>query len=237
MTAALVDEQGVTIPPKLTKIAIAIPSGDLVPAGFAFDLCQLVGATIAARPDLEIKLSNIQGTILQESRNGLVDMALKNECDYLLFIDSDMRFPRTALSRLLHHRLPVVAVNYCTRRSPSIPVTFKDDTHTLESRVYSEIGNMELEEVSATGLGLVLFDLDIFRALKRPWFAFAHNNEGQMIGEDIFLFKRIREELGIKVFVDHGLSQQSGHVGTYIYTMADALAARELKQARVTTEE
>lgn len=211
------------------RVAVAVPSGDLVPMGFAFDLAQMVGATIAARPDIDIRLTNVQGTIIHASRQSLVQMAIRGECTHILWLDSDMRFPRHTLSRLLHHGLPIVAANYATRRSPTLPVSFKDDRHTIESRVYTAPGELGLEEIVATGLGCCLIDIDVFKAMSEPWFSFAWNEQQQVIGEDVWFFRKAREELGLKVYLDHGLSQSIGHVGTKIYTMADALVERDLK--------
>jgi hypothetical protein len=213
--------------PKM-RVAVAVPSGDLVPMGFAFDLAQMVGATIAARPDIDIRLTNVQGTTIHASRKSLVEMAIKNDCTHILFIDSDMRFPRHSLSRLLHHNLPIVAANYVTRRSPTLPVSFKDDSHTISSRVYTEPGETGLEEIAATGLGMCLIDLDVFRAMEQPWFSFAWNENHDVIGEDVWFFRKARE-LGLPVMLDHGLSQSIKHVGIHLYEMSDALVQRELR--------
>lgn len=214
------------------RIAIAIPSGDYLPASFAFDLSQLVGSTIAARPDIDVRVTNVQSTIIHAARKSLVEMAMAHECSHIFFLDSDQRFPRHALVRLLSHNLPIVAAGYVTRRSPTLPVSFKDDRHVLASRQYTEPGETGLVEIVATGLGCCLIDLDVFRAMSEPYFSFAWNEDGEVIGEDVWMMRKAREELGLQIWLDQGLSQSIGHVGIKTFTHADALVERGMRSER-----
>ena len=210
------------------KVAVAIPSGDQVAIGFAFDLAQMIGSTVATRNDIDVRLTNIQSSVLHKSRRDLVRLALKHDCTHLLFLDSDMRFPRHTLLRLLSHGEPIVGVNYVTRRPPTLPVTFRNDDNPND-RVYTEVESTGLEEVASTGLGVCLFDLDLFRHLSEPWFDFVWEGDDlHLVGEDVYLFRKLRQELGAKVLIDHDLSKEVLHVGSHDYGLHDALAAREL---------
>ncbi len=227
----VLNAQGEAPTPPMIRVCIAIPSGDFVPMSFAYDLAQMVGATVANNPHIDIRIANIQGTILTSSRRELVKMAKASGCDWILWLDSDMRFPRHTLVRLLTHNVPVVAANYCTRREPLRPVSFADDTDP-HSRVFTEPGETGLQEVASTGMGCMLTHISIFDRLegvKKPVFHFGWNADtGTLTGEDIWFARRVREELGEKVFLDHGLSQEVRHVGIAEYTQADALVARDL---------
>jgi hypothetical protein len=46
------------------------------------------------------------------------------------------------------------------------------------------------------------------------------------MGEDASFFQELREA-GVKVYVDHGLSWQIGHIGERVFTNADAEKERE----------
>lgn len=229
----IVDQQGADVTPKI-RVCVAIPSGDFVPMGFAYDLTQLVAATSINNPHIDIRMSNIQGTIISASRRELVKMAQKGGCDWILWLDSDMRFPRHALVRLLSHNKPIVAANYCTRREPLRPVTFADDTDA-ETRVYSEVGATDLQEVASTGMGCMLTHISIFDRLDgvgKPWFHFGWNTgQGHLVGEDVWFCRRVRDELGEKIYLDHGLTHSVKHVGIREYSMADALVARDMALA------
>jgi hypothetical protein len=196
-----------------------------VATGFAFDLARLVGATTVHRPDVELRLYTVRGTILPKSRHELVLAALQAGMTHLLFLDSDMRFPKTALVRLLSHREPVVAVNYATRRQPVQPVSFSNDADASE-RVYTEPGATHLEAVASTGFGCMLIDLDVFRQLPAPWFQMGWVSGGGYLGEDVYFCRKVREA-GLRILIDHGLSQEIGHVGEWEYRHDHALATRE----------
>jgi hypothetical protein len=230
---ALLDRDGNEIPPTVQaapqiRVCIAIPSGDQVAAGFAFDLAQMVGATIGARPDIDIRIANIQGTIIHKSRRDLVRMAIQGGCTHLLFLDSDMRFPRNTLVRLLSHGEPIVAANYIQRRKPYLPVSFMHDQHDRD-RVYTELDSTGLQAVDSTGMGVMLLDLGLFVELSQPWFSFEWFNEGKhMVGEDVYFCRKVKRELGIATLIDHDLSKEVRHVGQAEYEMTDGLVARDM---------
>jgi hypothetical protein len=231
---SLVDQDGRAIAPThpagpAIRVCVAVPSGDDVKAAFAFDLTQLVGATIGARKDIDVRLSTVQGTIIHTARRDLVRMALKGDCTHILFLDSDMRFPRNALVRLLSHGVPIVGANYVTRRPNPKPVTFASDTSDKE-RVYTELTSTGLQEVDSTGFGVMLIHLDVFRNLSEPWFSFEWKTPQWMVGEDVYFCRKARTELEVPTFIDHDLSQEIRHVGTYEYHMTDALVARDMAQ-------
>lgn len=209
------------------RVCVAIPSGDQVAAGFMYDLATLTGATMATRKDIDLRLSHVQGSIIHAARRDLVKMAMKGDCTHILFLDSDMRFPRNTLVRLLSHGVPIVGANYVTRRDPPRPVTFRND-ESDKDRVYSEFESTGLEEVDSTGFGVMLIDMDVFRNLPEPWFSFEWKNPQHMVGEDVYFSRKVREELGIPTLIDHDLSHEVKHVGMKEYTMTDAIVARDV---------
>ena len=96
-------------------LSICLPMGDKVHAGFAHDLAVATGYYAATQsPDMQFHIR--QGTILAEERSHLCDAALENDADWLIFIDSDMRFPKDTFERLIAHGEPVVAANCSKRR-------------------------------------------------------------------------------------------------------------------------
>ena len=81
-------------PSPLPKIAVAVPSGDMVHADFA--MC-LAGMCHSSR-ELSIDVFSCKSSIVAESRNIAVRNAQEARAELLLMVDSDMTFPRTALS-------------------------------------------------------------------------------------------------------------------------------------------
>jgi hypothetical protein len=71
----------------------------MVHAGFSFDLAKLIGFWARKYPEQELRLASMQGTLLVRQRYQLAKNALKEGAGWLLWLDSDMRFPYTALEQ------------------------------------------------------------------------------------------------------------------------------------------
>jgi len=165
----------------------------------------------------------VSGTLIADQRQKLVMMAIKQKADYVLFLDSDMRFPPNLLERLLSHDKDVVACNYATRRLPVKTVAFSDFAEL--KCVYSG-DKTGLEEVDAVGMGAMLLKSEIFKKLPLPWFSISYLPSGNMyIGEDIY-FCKLAQANGMKVYVDHDLSKQVKHIGVMEFTHDHAEACR-----------
>ena len=210
----------------MSRVAICIPCADEVKAGFAFDLARMVGASVANMPDADIRIFMEKNTLLPMGRHRLVGAALECEADHILWLDSDMRFPKHTLYRLLAHKQPIVAANYVTRRMPTQPVTFAGDHHG--ERVFTEPGVQGLEYVAAAGMGCMLVDVDVFRKIPAPWFQVGWSPESMdYVGEDVYFSRKVRDA-GLQILIDHGLSQEIGHLGEWEYRHEHSLAVREL---------
>ena len=79
------------------KILIAVPCMDTVPSQFAQSLAVMNKVQNCA-------VAFQMGSLIYTSRNNLATMAVQNEVDYVLWLDSDMIFPPDVLQRLLDDR-------------------------------------------------------------------------------------------------------------------------------------
>jgi hypothetical protein len=217
-------------PVSALRIAVCLPSGDHVAAGFAFDLARMVGYSAYKRPDLDVRLFSVKGTLLPEVRNDLVREALRAECSHVLWLDTDMRFPKDTLLRLLAHDVPVVGCNYTTRRFPHQP-TAEVAGHGL---VYIERGGEGLLPVARMGLGVALVKSEVYRAYPMPWFALPWNATSQRFsGEDIFFCKQAAGA-GFPPHIDLKLSVEVEHLGEMAFSNDHALAMRDIQAASET---
>lgn len=212
-------------PKKKLKISILIPTHDVVPALWANDLaCMLAYTGEMVGEKVHIQLLMLTNTYIQQARNKLVAHALSEEQppDYLLFIDSDMRFPKDALFRALAHDKDVVAVNYSTRQSPAQYISIKERGYIgpvgdfRQNRLPTLEESTGLEKAHAVGGGFLLMKAHIFENLPYPWFHIEAKPGGEVVGEDVY-FCRLLEDAGIDVWVDHDLSKMIGHIGQFIY--------------------
>ena len=199
---------------KLKKIAICVPARDVVNTGFAYDLAMMMAHWTyknASNAD-NIMLYTSMGTLIVNQRQDLVIKALEDGCTHILFLDSDMRFPKDTLCRLLAHDKPIVAGSYATRRLPVKTVAFASDEGW--DCVYSTPDKMGLEAVAAVGMGCMLLNTKIFDTMTMPFFMIGYSQKtNQFTGEDIFFCRKARS-LGIDILIDHELSRELGHLGT-----------------------
>lgn len=217
------------------KIHILVPSHAQVHALFAFDLANLTAFTASIIPPdegHELGVTFSIGTYVHKSRTELLQGALAAGATQVLWLDSDMRFPKTALARLLSHRLPVVGINYAKREFPTSFVALEkvgDEGKAL----FTGPDSTGLAEVEGLGFGCVLMDTDVLAGLpdpaKEPWFWYAKTPGGHEWGEDTYFCKfMLRERLGLRLFVDQDLSWQCEHLGEMGFHCAHA--ASEMNQ-------
>lgn len=206
---------------------IATPCTDMVKAGFALDLAMLYGLTIASR-DVDCAVIQNRGTIIPQQRATLVHAAMQYGATHILWLDSDMRFPKDALFRLLAHNEPVVAANYSRRRHPALPTA----EHRDRGYLFTEADSAGLVPVTQCGMGVMLTAMRVFQEIGEPWFQIGYtSHDHQYVGEDFFFCTKARKA-GFEILIDQDLSKQVRHVGELDYTHLHSLQAREWELAK-----
>lgn len=195
-------------------LAICIPARDQVHTWFAYSLTLAVSYIAAKYDYVKCNLIVSNGTLIQEQRTDLAKKALASDASWVIYVDSDMRFPKNAFEQLVKHKKPIVAASYPTRKYPFIqPVTFRSDEG--DERVYTKSDSQGLEEVASTGFGLIAIHRSVFEKVPQPWFYVPYDTVKNKFdcGEDIWFCRRAREA-GFPVMIDHDLSQAVSHIGT-----------------------
>lgn len=206
-------------------IAINLPTMDQVHSDFAVDLARLVSYTAQHFGDKikAILVNSVRGSIVHKSRQALAEQAEQQHADYSLWIDSDMRFPRDALVRLLTHQQDIVGVNYVTRQQPMRYVAVKRIAAEGEQGEYlaTRADSTGLEEAEALGFGMVLIHGSVWGTIGLgPWFLFDYDRETDILtGEDAY-FCGLARDAGFKVMVDHDLSKEIRHIGQWEFKLA-----------------
>ena len=198
----------------LPRIAICFPSGDNVHADFALALAGLCNST----PPLDTPIINVKSSIIAIARNNGIERAQELGVDYVLFLDSDMVFPRTTLLRLLVHKKDIVGATY-TKRVPPFSL--------LGAPLHDEPADdaVGLTEMKHLPTGCLLIRMSVFQRLTKPYFRFRiDENAGTIIGEDYDFSDRARE-LGIGLWCDQALSRDIGHIGQTIYRISSTEAS------------
>lgn len=202
------------------RVGIAIACQDMVHASFARCLASLVGTTMASVPGIQLGIQMVKGTLLPDSRNDLVRKALEREWTHILWLDSDMVFPKDALLRLLAHDAAIVGCNYPTRRTP-----IKPTAELAEGGLLVQAPDASgLVPVRRMGFGVVLTRTDVFTPALEPWFSLAYMKQiGEHVGEDVWFCRRAALA-GFQPQVDLGLSNEVTHLGEFEYD-SDVLRA------------
>ena len=194
---------------KQCKLAILVPTRDMVHSHFAYCLAQLMKTNAEVR--IETFLFFDSSTILLNQRENLIKKAIEVKSDFVLWLDSDMMFPSTSALRLLEHNLDIVACNYMKRAKPLKTVAYTDITN-WDSWVPLE-SNDGLKEVQGVGMGCMLMKTEIFETLTKPYFEFIYKENTQdWFGEDFNLLEKLRNN-GFKVYIDTLLSREIKHLG------------------------
>lgn len=210
-------------------LSILVPSTEYWPADFAMSLMalqQLLGYQPLA-DDFRHNLINERGSLIAYQRENLADKALAEGATHLLWLDSDMKFPPSLVHQLFRHDLPVVACNYVKRKIPAMPNSKRMDGKLIATNRNSH----GLEEASSAGFGAVLMKREVLESVPKPWFdtVWLRHEDGshEMVGEDVFFFRKARQVAGVPLYVDHDASQHVAHIGTFEYENALCAATWE----------
>jgi len=209
------------------RLAICIPARDMVNTGFAYDLARLTAYWSAKHVPTggALHLFTSAGTLIADQRENLAKEALAVNADYVLYLDSDMRFPKDVVDRMAAHQQPIVAGNYSTRGLPAKPVAFSNAL--CNEYIYTGASSSGLQECYAIGMGVMLVHADVFKQMPRPWFQIGYSSKnGAFFGEDIHFCHKAAQH-GFKTMIDHGVSKEIRHIGSFEFTHDHADACRE----------
>lgn len=180
----------------------------MVHADFAL---ALAGLCTAAHP-IQTPIVNAKSSIVAQARNRCVELAREHAADFLLFLDSDMVFPRTTLHQLLAKGKDIVGAAY-PRRVPPHAIL---GARLPEGRMEQDGALMEMRHLPT---GCLLVRMSVFDALSRPSFRFVVEPGTEVIiGEDYDFCDRARAA-GFSVWCDTRLSFEIGHIGQSVHRL------------------
>lgn len=193
------------------KILIAVPTMDMVAAGFAQSLATLnkIG---------ECSVAFQVGSLIYDSRNKLATTAISMEAEYVLWFDSDMIFEPDTLVKLmkdLDEGRDIVSGLYFRRAAPYTPVAFSKLEINGDESVHEDYdGELTgIHEVGGVGFGCVLMKSEVLIDLFSRYGTCFSPIGG--FGEDLSFCWRARES-GYKIHLDTDV--KCGHVGHILVT-------------------
>lgn len=206
------------------RILIAIPCLDTINTMFCQSLMnmQRVGET---------GIQFMTSSLVYDSRNKLSAKAIEDECDYILWLDSDMVFNPDLLVRLIEDMkdADVVTALAFARRPPYTPCIYKKlrpgiDRNEVEQ--YLDYPQNELFEIDACGMAVCLMKTSVLASvMEETPFPFAPITG---YGEDLSFCIRAKRK-GFKFMCDSRIKVQ--HIGTIAISEDSYLAYRSTHNA------
>jgi len=152
---------------------------------------------------VHVDLSCFYGYRIDQVRNLIVDHGLKNNYDYILFVDSDMILPRETLTALYNQQKDIVSGVYVKRALGKENIAEAYIWDPIENKIRNidrpEDLREELMEVEGIGFGCVLVKADVLRAIGYPQFQyFATLDFNETISEDSYFCMEAKKK-GYKI--------------------------------------
>lgn len=196
---------------KTKKILIAIPAYGNVPVPFVGCLIRLLFHRIEG---YEYRLQFIQDSLIYAARNELARVALQDNCDYILWIDSDMTFPENALEVLLGdlnsgNGRDMVTALYFTRQGDHKPVIYYDVDPELKARSIKKYPEDMVFPIDGCGFGFCLMRIKVIEDVAQGY-AGALFSPLEGLGEDLSFCYRLNQ-IGGLIWADTRV--KCGHIG------------------------
>lgn len=159
--------------PRRPKVMIAVPSGRQWEGTTA--LCVAALASYSTACGIQIAMCNVQTSEIAHGRNSSVEIALRDGFDWVLWCDSDMKFPADLLMRLLKHDKDIVGCLYCKR------VADANGNYPVLGRLkgkHPDRFDDGLHEALLMPGGLILVKTEVYRKLSWPYYAQAYRWPG-----------------------------------------------------------
>lgn len=182
---------------RITKVFVAIPCMDSIPTATVDCLLKMQSRAVCS-------FNLLAGSLIFNSREQLMDKAISQDADYIMWLDSDMTFDCDIIDKLLDNKKDFCAGICFRRREPFTPVLYKtirmgltrEDTVT---EGYDDYPLDSIFEVDACGFGGVLTSVPMLKDIKEKCGSVFIPIPGY--GEDISACLRAKK-LGYSVWCD-----------------------------------
>ncbi|HUW44999.1 MAG TPA: class I SAM-dependent methyltransferase [Dehalococcoidia bacterium] len=192
----------------------------------------LIGVPVQ-RGQIEIGfMTSLLATTRNLSRNGIYNRVITNESsvisysrncvaeraglDYLMFIDTDIKFPPWGVKRLIERDVDIIGGLYFRKTPDHRPLVFKFNDNRRFQEIF-DFPNMVFE-CDGVATGFMLIKRKVFEAFHEARIApfdMGAGPIGKEEGEDLAFCRRARD-MGFKVFCDPTIPL--GHIGHEVFT-------------------
>lgn len=169
-----------------------------------------------------VSVYNLRSSSIAALRQEIAETAVKDGCDYLLWADCDQTFTNQIVRRLVAHNKDVIGCNVAVKKRPSLPTarSYNPKFPLIGDIVYTKPDSTGIEKIWRLGCGIMLVKTSVFAKLTVPYFNFSWNETTKFVGEDWYFCQKL-EAAGIDIWIDHDMSKEIGHIGSYNYGHKD----------------
>lgn len=153
---------------------------------------------------MDVIIDQPYGLSVADARNYIVNKAIKEEYDYIFFVDDDVLIPRNTLVQLIHHKADIVGGFYFRKYLPLESVGM----HVDEEDCPIPIENFKIGDIIHNTLvlpsGVTLIKTDVFKKMEPIWYRTCTVNDKPTVTEDTYICQKIRD-LGFDIITDCGI--------------------------------
>ena len=194
----------------IPKILVGLPSRGMWPAAFE----KTIAGALAGHNEFFIAQKYYsEWYITDDARNTMACAALRQNFDYVFFMDTDQVFPPKALFNLLCHSLeiesevPIIVGGVYTSRAGH------HRWHLYKGKVGDKWQSVKFPintgryEVDVIGTGCMLIDTNVFKLIEFPWFHYKYLNFDEKeltydrMSEDFVFCEKVKEA-NIPIYAD-----------------------------------
>jgi len=187
-------------------IICCIPlSWQFIPVDFFQSWCRMVGYSVGR---YQLGMITASCCYMDKMRDDLVRDSLKNNPDYLLWLDADQMYPPDTPERLMRHidagRLVVGGLTPDRGSGEPLVYEMAPGNKGVIKRDDVTVGQ-GLIKVDAMGFGGIMTSPEVFKIMKPPYFQMTWNRKLKgTIGEDVKFYQNCKH-YGIDVWCDTNL--------------------------------
>ena len=191
------------------KILIGMPCIKNIPTKTVMSLLQTCERGV-------VDAGIVEGSLVYDSRDYIVNVAIENGYDYVLFADSDMVFDAEDLKKLLSHNVGICSGLYLSRRGDNKRILYEKIITRRrfpyrQPQVIEDTGS-GFSRVAACGFGFCLIKTSVLKSMLKRYKSLFEPKWG--VGEDIAFCIRARK-CGYYIFADRDV--RLGHIGETVY--------------------
>lgn len=232
--------------PKI-RVLLGVPCYRYMPAQTCRFITAMILHVARHRPEIELNTyftdempvaeclhCSLEGKQDNGARNRMAETAIKENCDYLVMVDSDMDFGTgsdgSLLAKLLDQDRDIIAPLFIRRSAPYdlMAKRYLKEAGGYVSIAPEEAATMDTIEVHGVGFGMVAIKVDLLRRLPKPHFVFEMVN-GVWTAEDLNFCSKARKQ-GFKVWCDTSILID--HLGGHRYRPQDGVVVEQRRRER-----